>query len=722
MSKSIKEIVEHPFSVPAFLFALAFGLRAALVISSLDFPFFQIPIVDMKYHDEWARVIAAGNFWGDEAFFRAPLYPYFLALLYAVSGGSITFARVVQAAIGGGSAVVCYFVGLELFRSRRIAFLGAALLATVWTALYFDVELLLVVLEIFFGLFAVLYLSKARRGLTKHFILAGLFIGLSAITRPTILAFAAFLWLIYLLVRPRLEKKLLVKGLVFCYAIIAVIILPVTLRNYVVADDFVLISSQGGVNLHIGNNAESDGSSAVLPGVDRWDGYYEAKAIAETEVKRELKPSEVDKYYINKTLGFFKNQPLNAAKLFLWKAYLYTNAIELGNNFDGNFLRLKLNILRYDPVSLYVIFPFSFLGMGVLIRRFREYSPAYLFVVIYSATVVLFFVSDKFRMPAVPFFCLFAAAGFFWLCEKTKGKDWKRLTPAVAILTGLFVYCWIQPRGYSRDVNFAQSGATLGMLYQELGRYEEAEEEMAAALERDPHNPTALVFMGNLYLETDRKDEAAELYEKVLLRNPDDIQALTNLGVYYTEKGDFDKAYEYFKRATDAYPKDAKTLYFLAKTLDADGRRDEAMEKLRSAVRYEPNFKAGYVLLGELAEKSGDLDETERAYRALLKMNPKDPVGTLGLAQTMHKKGDYAEAENFYRRYLDTYGAEASDVDTVKYNLVCCLALQGKNDEAVELLTDVIENDPERFQEYAANDPELASLYGNNEFERLMNR
>jgi tetratricopeptide (TPR) repeat protein len=722
MSKSIKKIAKHPLSAPVFLLTLAFGLRLALVISALDFPLFQIPIVDMEYHDEWARAIAAGNFWGDEAFFRAPLYPYFLALLYAISGGSITFARIVQAAIGGGSAAVCYFVGIELFRDRRIAFLGAALLATIWTALYFDVELLLVVLEIFFGLLAVLFLSKARRGHTVHFALAGLFVGLYAITRPTILAFALFLWLIYLLTRSRLDKKTMVKRLILCYAIIAAIILPVTLRNYVVADDFILISSQGGVNLYIGNNAESDGSSARLPGVDRWDGYYEAKGIAETEVNRELKPSEVDKYYIKKTIGFVKNQPVNAAKLFLWKAYLYTNAIELGNNFDGNFLRQRLDVLRYDPVSLYIILPFSFLGMGVLIRRFRDHSPAYLFVIIYSGTVVLFFISDKFRMPVVPFLCLFAAAGFFWLWEKIKAKDWKRLAPTVAILAGLFVYCSIPPKGYSRDFNFAQSGAALGMLYQELGRYEEAEKEMSAALERDPYNSTALVFMGNLYLETDRIDEAAELYERVLLRDPDDIQALTNLGVYYTEKGDFDKAYEYFKLATDAYPKDAKTLYFLAKTLEADGRRDEAMEKLRSSVRYEPDFKAGYVLLADLAEKSGDLDETERAYKALLEMNPKDPVGTLGLAQTMHKKGDYAQAENFYRRYLDTYGPEASDVDTIKYNLACCLALQGKSDEAVELLTELIENDPEMFREYAAEDPELASLYGDIEFERLMDR
>lgn len=724
MAKSIKEVIKNPLAAPAFLFLFAFALRIALVATASDFPLFQIPIMDMKYHDEWARTIIAGNFWGDEAFFRAPLYPYFLAFLYSISGGSITFARVFQAVTGAGSTVVCYFVGLEAFKKRRIAFLGSVLFAAIWTAVYFDVELLLVVLEVFFDLLAVLFLLKARDGRVLNFALAGLFVGLSAVTRPNVLAFALAAWLIYLIAKPRIEKRKLIRGLVSFYVIITAVILPVTIRNYVVGDDLVLISSQGGLNLYIGNNAESDGTTAVLPGTraDWWGGYFDAETIAENEAGRELKPSGVNNFYIKKTFDFFKNEPLKAGRLLLWKAYLFTNGVELGNNFDNNYLKEKLDLLRFDPVSLYLVLPFAFVGMAVSIRRFREYSPVYLFVFIYTATVVLFFVNDKFRMPVVPFLCLFAAAGFFWLWGKIASKDWKRLIPAVPVLAALFIYCWIPPKGYSRDKNLAQAGATIGMLYQKMGRFKEAEKEMSAALEKDPYNPTALVFTGNLYMETNRKDDAAELYERALTIYPNDVQALTNLGIYYTEKGDFEKAYGYFGRSLDVNPKDAKTLYFLAKTLEADGRTEEAVEKLHLSVQYEPNFKAGYVLLAELAEKSDDLNEAEKAYKALLEMNLDDPVGILGLAQTLHKKGDFAEAEIYYERYLDKYGSSAPDVNTIKYNLACCLAQQGKNDEALELLKEVIKQDPARFKEYAAEDEEMESLRKREDFKKLVGK
>ena len=46
----------------------------------------------------------------------------------------------------------------------------------------------------------------------------------------------------------------------------------------------------------------------------------------------------------------------------------------------------------------------------------------------------------------------------------------------------------------------AASRAALGTVYQKLGRLQDAITEYSAALERDPHNPVALVNRGELYL------------------------------------------------------------------------------------------------------------------------------------------------------------------------------------------------------------------------------
>jgi 4-amino-4-deoxy-L-arabinose transferase-like glycosyltransferase len=99
----------------------------ALLIRSIYFfinksnnPLFYHPVLDPLFHHEWARDILAGNFWGNEVFFRAPLYPYVLALLYRVSGQSIAFAIYVQHVIGALSAVLVYFLARRYF-SRRVS-------------------------------------------------------------------------------------------------------------------------------------------------------------------------------------------------------------------------------------------------------------------------------------------------------------------------------------------------------------------------------------------------------------------------------------------------------------------------------------------------------------------------------------------------------------------------------------------------------------------------
>ena len=89
------------------IFALALTVRLVFFfVNRGSNPLFYHPILDSLFHHEWAGRIIDGNFWGDEVFFRAPLYPYVLALLYKVSGSSITLAVLVQHVTGSTSRSV----------------------------------------------------------------------------------------------------------------------------------------------------------------------------------------------------------------------------------------------------------------------------------------------------------------------------------------------------------------------------------------------------------------------------------------------------------------------------------------------------------------------------------------------------------------------------------------------------------------------------------------
>ena len=70
----------------AGLFVLSAGLRFAYVLSVAGHPAVRYPMVDGRSYHEKALAILGGDWLGDRIFFQDPLYPYFLAALYAVFG------------------------------------------------------------------------------------------------------------------------------------------------------------------------------------------------------------------------------------------------------------------------------------------------------------------------------------------------------------------------------------------------------------------------------------------------------------------------------------------------------------------------------------------------------------------------------------------------------------------------------------------------------------
>jgi len=131
------------------IIAIAFIVRLVFFyLNRQNNPLFHYPIMDSLYHHEWAKEIVAGNFWGDEVFFRAPLYPYFLALLYKISSSSIGFALFCQHLLGCITAVLLYFLSREYFQ-RNISLLAGILAALYWPFIYFEGELLIVTLVLF---------------------------------------------------------------------------------------------------------------------------------------------------------------------------------------------------------------------------------------------------------------------------------------------------------------------------------------------------------------------------------------------------------------------------------------------------------------------------------------------------------------------------------------------------------------------------------------------
>jgi hypothetical protein len=272
----------------AAVLLISFAIKLAYLQERRQLPDFAFPSLDAKFHDDWAVGLATGQ-WSPEMaelrdgpYFRAPLYPYLVSFVYRVFGRSYDVWLLAQIVLGSVSALLMFLFSRAVF-GNPAAWVAFGLYLTYWPITYYEAERLMEVLLIFLDTsFLLSAVWAGRQGRPMAWMLPGLLLGLSAITRPNILVVIPFmLWWIHRRTASGSDRQLL-RVLCFVVATVAVIT-PVTLRNVIVGHDVVLIASQGGVNFYIGNNVESNGVRAVVPGTrgDWWGGFRDANRMAD---------------------------------------------------------------------------------------------------------------------------------------------------------------------------------------------------------------------------------------------------------------------------------------------------------------------------------------------------------------------------------------------------------------------------------------------------------
>lgn len=471
------------------IFLLALSFRGLYLFEASQQPGFDLFYMDEEYNLEWGKSIASGD-WSppydrlrDAPYFRAPLYSYFLAGLFTLFGESMLLARIVQIIMGSVSCALAYGVGAKCF-GQRVGVATGVLCSIYWVLVYFDGEFLLPVLLVFLILLGVLlvFIAVERRsaGLAG---LAGLLLGLYAITRPNILLFFPFAiwWSI------RLTKSMRAKTAVWFVILLALgCVLPpalATVRNGVVADDWVIVSSQGGVNFYIGNNPKSDGMEAIVPGTRHtWRGGYEdAIAIAEKAVGHPLKSSEVSNYWFVRAFSYIREQPGHWLRLTLRKVIAFVNGVEIPNNEPYEARRQNYWTLRSIPLSFGILFGLFVVSLPLMMSTRHFFRPEKValgelqrsfislilqFMLVYALTVIAFFVTGRYRVPLLPFIAMGATVTILKAVDLVRAR---RVVPAIviavisAILVAALSIDYLDVREATRgSVQFAEALVQLG--------------------------------------------------------------------------------------------------------------------------------------------------------------------------------------------------------------------------------------------------------------------
>ncbi|MFT7670847.1 MAG: Tfp pilus assembly protein PilF [Planctomycetota bacterium] len=599
---------------------IAFLLRLIYSFEAQASPYFEAPIMDPLFHLQWASALAEGTTIQDGPFFRAPLYPWFLGTLLRFFGEGLFLPRVAQAALGALSTFFVFLIGAHAFRFKA-GLISAFLVAINWVLIYFDGELLIPTLAIPLNLCALwLSLRLADKPTPRNAGLAGIAWGVAALARPNVLLFMPFLFM-WLVLRARPAWKTgLVRGLALTAGVITPI-LPISFYNYAVGGDTVLISSQAGVNLWIGNNPTSDGSTAIVPGTRPgwWDGFNDSIALAEQSEGRSLQPSEVSAHYTSRAWNFILEEPGAAFGHLLWKLRLFWTDWELGNNADIQFFAFHFSyLLRLLPPSFGLLAPLALLGLFCCRGSASRLFPLWGFGLSYMASVVIFFVCSRFRAPILPIFAVLAGPVLLNLVHALRAKRWKPLLLTLGALVSLCALMQRMPPGL--DQTDAKGRWALGIHEMSVGKIGKAQEHFKEALAANPNYWIAHKDLGLAYQQAGELLQAQKSFLNALLIKPGDLQTSSVLVDVALARKDFGRAESAARKSLQANPAFPQAYDGLARVFVARGEWAQAREMLQAGLQRAPddffcNFRLGAVEL-QASNPCAAIEPFERARNA----------------------------------------------------------------------------------------------------------
>jgi tetratricopeptide (TPR) repeat protein len=599
------------------ILALGFAVRVIYLAWSRELPFFHFPFTDALYHHRWAQAIAGGVLWDGRPFFRAPFYPYVLGSLYTVFGSSVWVGKIFGHVLGLVTGGLVMALADRLFH-RRAALIAGWLWLGSGLVMFFESELLL---DSLFTFLFVWWLFLLLTGVpaTRRLAAAGFVFGLACITRPTMLALAPvffiYAWHMLSGLRPARRTRLAV-----LLGAAAVPVLVIAGLNSYALGRPAGIATQGGINFYVGNNPAASGYSAVLP--PPWGyawNYRDLARHAEVERGRPLDDAEVSDYYFARGWHFIRTEPGQFASLLLRKALLTVNSVSISDNLNIPWLVRKIPLLQWLPVRVAFLVPPAVLGWLLPRPRPREFLMLWAVIAVYTAALTGFFVIERFRLPLVPLWILFAAFGVGAFLDRRA-----RLWAAALLLAGGIV---VLPNWYGIDTrNQAQAYFNLGNVALKQGDNRRAEALLDTALSWQPELQQLRLNRGLARLRQGAFDSARDDFEAEAARFPFDARAFTNLAALHLLDGDSSAA---LAAIDSGLARDSgSALLYLQRLKLAVAREDTLVlgSTLDLALRHSGDLPVWSYWKGERARLAGRNDEARRAYREFRNTPPGWPT------------------------------------------------------------------------------------------------
>ncbi|MGB8170853.1 MAG: tetratricopeptide repeat protein, partial [Chthoniobacteraceae bacterium] len=318
--------------------------------------------------------------------------------------------------------------------------------------------------------------------------------------------------------------------------------------------------------------------------------------LAEEAAGRKLKRWEVSKFWSERANAYISANRVAWLRLMsvkfasFWNAYQYDDLSIIKLLRDEGILPPGLRFGFIAALGLAGLIP-----TVVRFPRARWIAAA---VLLHMAAVLTVFVTERYRMAAVPGLMILGASGLWQLWTALLRKAWMPASGYVAVAAGAAVFV-STPR---QDISlWSLDHYKAGIRATEAGELERAQRNLETAFAYVQDNADINFALGNLWLaKSDRATDAREktglrtraklYYRRALDLSPRHAGTLNNLGVLAMEEKRWSLAEQFLIGVLQTEP-EPKTHYLLAQAYLENGKVDAARDELTKALQARPGQK-----------------------------------------------------------------------------------------------------------------------------------
>jgi tetratricopeptide (TPR) repeat protein len=333
-----------------------------------------------------------------------------------------------------------------------------------------------------------------------------------------------------------------------------------------------------GLNFFVGNNPHAPGYYERPRGLDVIRDFSGSK-IAAFLTGKELRPSQVSRFWLERAWVFVRAQPGVFLRLTWDKFLFFWNAYEIPQVENVEFFKRFAPLLRWPLLRFSLLGPLGLLGMVLSLGCWRRSYFLLAFVFSLMVATVVFFVLSRLRLQVCSVLMVFAGYALVWLWDGLRARKFQRVVLAVVALVPLALLVnWPHP-ALNTDRDLAKSHNFMAVHLLKRGDSQEAFREYERAVALYPGLGETYLHMANLRKAQGQPDEARDLYVKALEVDPLVSTVHLNWGHYYARRGMWDQAIAEYRAEIIASPYNVRAREFLSRALEEKEKLESNKEK-----------------------------------------------------------------------------------------------------------------------------------------------